>query len=241
VNRRRLIAWRGFAFAGRRKTYQSNAKKGKKNSGRRHSVTAAGSYTLDHAGEISSRNFASQLFKQAHPQRRVSLKGAAQGVDGQQKQRSRAYSGERISVVSVSECGCQLYKVAGPRVAQNHARIQSFSSSLKAAGDNDVQTFTGTGLAKDDLAGIDANALRRLVEQVTCLGRALQQLRKRTRRNCRNALGCCLGLHARFFPSGPVRFRCVQLLPAWLRPWFAGRCRWRIGLGPVELNAGETI
>jgi hypothetical protein len=62
-------------------------------------------------------------------------------------------------VVSVSERSGKLNQVAGARVAQNHAGVESLCLSLKTARDHDVQAFAGSRLAKDNLAGIEAYAL----------------------------------------------------------------------------------
>lgn len=130
------------------------------------------------AGEIGPGNLAGEFFEQFHAQRRVFFKDLGQRLDGQDEQGAGRLGAEGIGVVPVSEGGGQLDQISGARRTQGEPGIEPFCFANEESRDHDIESLALAVLSEDDVAGIELDALRGSVEQISGLRRTLQQLRQ---------------------------------------------------------------
>ena len=103
---------------------------------------------------------------------------------------------EGVGVVSVAQGGSQLDQLSSACGTKHQRRLHALGPAQELPGDYEVEPAAYPGLAKDDLAGIQAEALGRLVEQKPDSRRALQQFRHGMRSNRFESPGSCLTLHS---------------------------------------------
>lgn len=148
--------------------------------------------------EVAAGDFAGELFKELHTEGREAVKRTVEGGDGKLEERAGALRAEGEGVAGVAQGGAQLDEVAGTCRTERETGVEPDGFADKDARDDHVKALARAVLMKHDVAGIDLEGARSLIEEAAGFGGAAQDLCEGTGRGVFD--GTELGFRFHDFP-----------------------------------------